>query len=518
MALPFASKSPKNRASGNAGGKTGPVPSLGPLFGKRNLRYGFVSVCITVAVIAVIVLFNVVLTTLFKRYPLDIDLTEDRIFEISGETRDFLTALDRDVDIYVLSTESAFTSGSPTEYFIQANEVIRRYSQYSSRVRLEYVDIIRNPNFPSRYPDLNLNPNDILLVCGDRARKLSPQDLFNIQSSYYGSFVASSKAEQAMTSALLIVTSTKTSLAAVINGHGEADITPLTELLRMNAWEVVTLNSMTEAVPPEAGLVILAAPDRDLSPEELDGIDTFLEGGNNRVFLYFSSYAQPGQVDGLVSLTNLDAFLTEWGVAVEPGIVFETNDARIIGASPYVSFADFTENDYSKPVAEKGLFPVLPQARPLRLVFEAERYRTTSTLIHSSASSGVRPADADAEWLPRAQDMRADIPLMTLSKSTRNNVEGDIVNAHVVVCGSVLALNQGVLGNINIGNSEFMLDLLGRLAGREDQIYVQDKTLGFSNLNITAAQVIIFALIFIVVVPLAVLGTGIVVWLRRRHR
>jgi hypothetical protein len=513
MALPFGSKS---RAG--ASGKARPPAPQGPLFGKRNLRYGFVSVCITVVVIAVIVLFNVVLTALFKRYPLDIDLTEDQIFEISAETRDFLGALDRDVDIYVLSTESGCTSGSPTEYCIQANEVIRRYSQYSSRVRLEYVDIIRNPNFPSRYPDLSLNPNDILLVCGDRSRKLSPQDLFNIRSSYYGSFVASSKAEQAMTSALLNVTSTRTSLAAVINGHGEADIGPLSELLRMNSWELVTINTMTEAIPPETSMVILAAPERDLSPEELERIDSFLEEGNNRVFLYFSSYAQPGQGDTPVSLAGLDAFLAEWGIAVEPGIVFETNDSRVIGASPYVAFADFAESEYAASVTDKGLFPVLPQARPLRLVYEAERYRSTSTLIRSSSSAGVRPADADLDWLPRTQDMRADIPLMTLTRSTRNNVEGDIVNAYVVVCGSVLALNQGILGNINIGNSEFMLDLLGRLSGREDQIYVQDKTLGFSNLNVTAAQVIIFSLVFIVLVPLAVLGTGIVVWLRRRHR
>jgi hypothetical protein len=32
------------------------------------------------------------------------------------------------------------------------------------------------------------------------------------------------------------------------------------------------------------------------------------------------------------------------------------------------------------------------------------------------------------------------------------------------------------------------------------------------------AQIIIFSLIFVVLVPLVVLITGIVVWLRRRHR
>jgi ABC-type uncharacterized transport system involved in gliding motility auxiliary subunit len=88
----------------------------------------------------------------------------------------------------------------------------------------------------------------------------------------------------------------------------------------------------------------------------------------------------------------------------------------------------------------------------------------------------------------------------------------------MVVCGSVLAWNEGVLGNSNIANSTYFLDLVGRLTGREDQIYVQDKTLGFANLDITASQVILLALIFIVLFPLGVLGTGIGVWLRRRHK
>jgi hypothetical protein len=511
---------PKSNKTGPSGaGASGKAPlSLGPLFGKRNLRYGFVSVCITVVVIAVIVLFNVVLTSLFKKYPLDIDLTEDQIFEISDETKDFLAELDRDVDVYVLNTESSFIAASPTEYFIQANEVIRRYSQYSSRVRLEYVDMIRNPNFASRYPDLDLNISDILIVSGSQARKLSPEDLFNIRSSYTGSYVSSSKAEQAMTGALLGVTNSKISLMTIIGGHGEADVSPLTELLSMNSWEARTINTMTEAIPPETSLLILAAPQRDLSVDELNTIDSFLENGDDRVLLYFGSYTQPGQTGDQPGFPNLDAFLSEWGIAVDSGVVFETNNDRII-YDPFMALADFVEGDYSKSVMEKGLSPVLPRARPLQIVFESRRYRRTNVLIQASADSGILPAEAESDWYPgRPQDMKANIPLMTLSSSMRTNAEGDFVNSHVIVCGSLLALDQSLLGNINIGNSTFFLDLLGNLAGREDRIYVQDKTLGFSSMNITMAQIIIFSLIFVVLVPLVVLITGIVVWLRRRHR
>jgi hypothetical protein len=484
---------------------------MGPLFGKRNLRYGFVSVCITVVVIAVIVLFNVVLTALFKRYPLNIDLTEDQIFEISDETRDFLTELDQDVNIYVLNTENAFTATAPTEYFVQANEVIHRYAQYSSRVRLEYIDMIRNPNFASLYPDLDPGIGDILIVSGARSRKLSPQDLFNIRSSYYGSYVSSSKAEQAMTSALLGVTSTRTSLAALITGHEESDVSSLTELLQMNSWEQVSFNTMTEEIPAGTSLLILAAPERDLSSDELSKINTFLENGDDRVFLYLSSYTQP-------DLPNLDAFLVEWGIAVDTGLVFETNNARIIGNSPFVALADFVENDYSRSVIEKELYPVIPQSRPLRILYEGQRYRRTSVLVQSSADSGVYPVDAPADWYPGPQNMKANIPLMTLTSSTRNAVEGGLISSHVVVCGSVLALDQYFLGSTSLGNSTFFLNLLGTLAGREDQVYVQDKTLGFTSMTITGAQVLVLSLIFIVLVPLVVLVSGIVVWLRRRHK
>jgi hypothetical protein len=496
---------------------------MAKIFEKRNLRYGFVSVCITLVVIAVIVLFNVVLTALFKKYPLNIDLTENRVFEISDTTKDFLKSLDQDVDIYVLNTESSFISSSPAEYFIQANEVIRKYSQYSPRVRLEYVDLIRNPDFPSRFPGTDAALNDILIVSGGRSRKLSPWDLFNLRADNYGRLdktSSSSKAEQAMTSALLGVTARKSSLAVVIGGHGELDVGGFTDLLKMNVWDVTTINTITEPIPPETSLLILAAPDRDLSVEELTKIDAFLEGGNNRIFFYLSSLSQPGQSDqpDEPSLPSLDAFLAEWGLAVDGGIVFETDGSRIIGDSPYLSFGDFVQDDYSKTVIDKGLYPVLPQSRPLRLVYDAQRYRKTQVLIRSSPSAGIRPVNAPLDWSPSARDLKADIPLLAMTSSVRNNVEGDIVRAYVLACGSAAAWNPSILGNINIANSSYFLDLLGRLAGREDQIYIQDKTLGFSNLNVTAVQVFILALIFIVLVPLSVLVTGIVVWLRRRHR
>jgi ABC-type uncharacterized transport system involved in gliding motility auxiliary subunit len=456
------------------------------------------------------VLLNVVITALFIRYPLDIDLTEDQIFEVSTDTKEYLKNLKKDVTIYVLNTEDRFTTTGPTEYFIQANQVIHKYEQLSSRVKLEYIDLIRNPDFSARYPEETLNMNDILVTSGGNSRIVSSMDLFNIRSSYYGSYVASSKAEQTMTSALLNVTSDKKFLAALIQGHSESDVSGFTDLLRLNTWDTVSVNLLTEDIPAETTLLILANPSRDLDIEELRKLDAFLGESHDRTLFCLSSIDQP-------PLPNLNDFLKEWGLAIEPGMVFETSNTRILMSTPYIAFADFAEDKYAKNASEKGLFPVIPQSRPLKILWEAGGWRTTTALIKTSATSGIRPADAPLDWAP-GPSLTGNVPILALSSFYRTNPQSEALSGHVLLCGSTWSLDQAMLGNLNFANSAYFLDLLGQLAKRDDQIYVQDKTLGFSELRVTGEQVIIFTLIFAILLPLGVLIAGIVVWLRRRHK
>ncbi|MDR2402601.1 MAG: GldG family protein [Spirochaetaceae bacterium] len=478
---------------------------------RRTFRHGIVSTFITALVILVVVMLNAGLSMVFRKYPLNIDLTEDQIFEISGDTRDFLSRLEKDVEIYILNTEEQFTASSPVDYFVQANEVIRKYAQLSPRIRLSYLDLLRNPDFGSRYPNVSLKVNDILLVSGDRNRVLSSSDLFNIRNSVYGQYIMSSKAEQAMTSALLNITGEDTVSVQVAGGHGEDDISPFIELLSLNVYEVGSFNLLTEDIPGDTSLVILAAPDRDLSEEELQKLDVFLASGNNKNLFYFASADQP-------ALPNLSAFLDEWGIAVDEGVAFETDRARIFGNSVYISFADYGEEEFSKNVSERGLYAVVPQSRPLRQVYEAERYRTVKTLLRLSPNSGIRPGVAGADWSPALEDLGGNVPVLLLSRSFRTGLSGSTERSNVLVCGSALALNSSILGSPNIANSAYFLDLTGSLTGRELSIRIVDKTIGFSELGITVGKLIVIAAIFVVLLPLAILITGIVVWLRRRHK
>ncbi|MDR1654583.1 MAG: GldG family protein [Treponema sp.] len=477
----------------------------------RKLRFGGVAAAITVVVIVFIVLLNVVVTALFKKFPLNIDLTENQIFQISDDTKRYISELNADVDIYVLNTEDRFTANTPPDYYVQANEVIRKYAQLSGRVRLSYVDLLRNPDFASRYPGQDLELNDILVAGGTKSRVLKYTDLFNIRTQYFQSYIVSSKAEQAMTSAILAVSSGAAHTASVLSGYGEDDISAFTDLLTLNNWEVQTQNLMTEAILPQAQVLILSAPSRDIAVEDLKKLDAFLDEGNNRVLFYLASAEQP-------PLPNLAAFLAEWGIEVEPGVVFESNQNLVINNSPFMGLLEYAEEEYSKSQAAQGIFPIVPQSRPLKALFDAARYRRVKILLRYSASAGIRPSDAGIDWEPNLNALEGNVPALLLSSQTRNNASGDLVSNHVLAAGSSLALNRSILGSPNLSNSGYFLDTLGTLAGKADSIYIMDKSLGMDQLGISTGRSLLLGAIFVALLPLGVLIAGIVVWLRRRHK
>jgi ABC-type uncharacterized transport system involved in gliding motility auxiliary subunit len=476
----------------------------------KNLKYGSVSIAITFLVIISIIMINILLGFLFKKYPLTIDLTENKVYEISGETKQLLAYLNRDVRIYVMNTEAGFASSVPQQYYVQANEVIRKYAQYSSRIRIEYVDIVRNPGFGSRYPQEDIAVNDVIVSAGEKYRALTQFDLFNIRTSFSGDYVASSGVEQAITSALLGVSSDKNYLVAALTGHGEQlqELEAFFNLLRLNNYEIININLLTGEIPPETSVLVIAAPSRDIPTEELRKIDAFLGGGANRVLYYLASVEQS-------NLINLEEYLEEWGIAVDRGVIFETNTSRLVSNTPFVAFVDYAEHNYSKNTARKDLTPLIPSSRPLRAVFDRHGYRSVTSLLQFSSHSGIYSEnDFETELL----EVTGNIPALMLSSQTRSNAERIPQSAHVLVLGSIYAMGEGILANPNIANAEYFLNLLSILTGREDQIYIPDKTIGFTGLGANFSQIIIITIIFMALLPLVVFSAGIFVWLRRRHK
>ena len=50
------------------------------------------------------------------------------------------------MEINILNSKDSFESGG--QYYVQAAAIIENYSKYSSRVTVNYVDLVKNPTLP----------------------------------------------------------------------------------------------------------------------------------------------------------------------------------------------------------------------------------------------------------------------------------------------------------------------------------------------------------------------------------
>ncbi len=483
------------------------------LLSNRKLRYGSFATALSVAFLVVIILLNVIFSVLAERYPINIDLTKDSIFMLTDESVDYLKGLEKDVDVFVLADEATFTAYGG--YYTQAVEVINKYSQHSKHVKVSYVDIVKNPTFTANYPDLELKNYDILVQCNGRSRVVSVNDLFNIRTSnsYYGSsYIASSKAEQVMTSAIMAVASDRVVKLAVTTGHEEYVSEGLQDLLTQNNFELVTVDLNTEDIPADADGAIMVSPSRDMDEAVLKKLDTFLSNDSNygKSFFYFADATQ-------APMPNMEAFLEEWGISIGDGVVFQTDNSKVMNYSPYFSLVDYVDEKYSESFASKGTYVTLPFSRPLSQVFTERNGFVTSTLLQFGEASGIRPGDAPDTFVPSASDVSGPIPGVILSTKARY-VNLEPYESHVVVCGTVSAVEGSILQSTSVTNGEYFTNLFNTLTQRDDVITIAPKVLGNSQLDITAQQAYTLLIVFMVVIPVAVMAAGLIIWLRRRNK
>ena len=128
--------------------------------------------------------------------------------------------------------------------------------------------------------------------------------------------------ERNITAAILRLASARMPRVYFLVGHGEVDLASqndggysgLAALLRDQGFDVQALvGPATAELPRDAEVLIAAAPERDLLPEELALLDRYLEGGGRLLAL-----SEPGLRSNFYS-----EFLRRWGFDLEDGVIVD---------------------------------------------------------------------------------------------------------------------------------------------------------------------------------------------------
>ncbi len=465
--------------------------------------------------IVLTLLINIVAGGLVSRFGLEFDLSANSAFGIDQQTIDYISQLEDSVKIQVLTTKERFVANS--NYNAQAAAVMEDFALHGKNIELIYVDYTRDPAFAGQYSQYELKEGDVIVESQGKSRHIPTQDLFNYVTNQTGAYeIESSKAEQAILSALLGVVSTDMPQVAVISGHGESLPEAFSELLLENNFELRGLQLSTEEIPAEIDLIMISAPQNDFSEQELQKLDAFLEnGGQYGKTVFYTTAAE------IPPLPNLELFLEEWGIAIGEGAVFETDEGRVFNYHPFYAVADYVDEQYTALIANPDVPFLAPISKPLELVYESRDERYTTTLLEFGASSGVRPGDAGEDFVADDAEQKGPMPAVVLSShKVRDsaNATNVVAMSSVLVSGSTDILQNYALENPSFSNSNYLIQLLNELCAREDVITITPKQLSAESLNITQQTADTIGGLFVFVFPAVVLVLGLVMWLIRRHK
>ena len=519
----------------------------------KKLKHGSMAIAFTAVFVAVLVLINIVATQVFERFPLSFDMTSNSSYSISDETIDYVKSIEKDVKITVLAEKDTFDTQNV--YTLQADEILQKYAQYNSKITIEYVDFLSNPNVVSQYDD-GLSAYDIIFETtqiGDdgkeykRTSVVSPLDLVNFSSevvsslsssgmtletmalSYYGNelnfvtayatqtfsnsagektnFIESSNAEQAYTSALMIVTDSNPVKITLLTGRGEA--APLNyyqTLMKANGYEVDSVNITTEDIPADTDLAVIAAPTVDYTDAEVKKVSDFLNNGTKlgKNLMYIESVQQP-------DTPKIDELLEEYGIILEDYCMYDAESSNV--SNGYLK-VNLSAEDYEKDIKNDSLTMLtMLYTKPITLKFDEEDMKKTVALL-KTADTGFKADMNTGDKISSGEQIAAAIGYKAAFND--DNTES---YSQVLALGSEFLLDDSILQATQYANSQWILSVTNQMTGKTTSgITIEPSKIGGELFELTDAQISIYKWTFILVIPLIVLVIGIVVWIRRKNR
>lgn len=469
----------------------------------KKLKLGVFSTGFAAVALAAVVAVNLVGTQLPDQVK-SIDVTSQKLYSITEDTRTMLKELKEDVTIYVLSNEK---SGDE-----MVKKTLERYRDSSGHISVVYKDPAVYPSFYTNYTDTSISAGSLIVEGEKRSRVISYNDLYETSIDYntYQQSVTGYDAEGQISSAIAYVTKDEMPVVYQLTGHQEQPLgATFTEAVGKLNVTLESLNLLeTDAVPEDAAALIINGPAKDLSADDAAKILAYLDKGGKA--LLSIGYTE-------TELPNYESILAAYQVEAVEGVLMEGDRSSYYQMPYYI----LTKASYDAATAQvSGDYIFMPYARGL-------------TYPKGEAEEGADSADRTYQELLTTSDAayaKADPQRMTTFEKEEQDVSGPFVmGLHVSAAGSgeentelyVFAsdsiftdeISEMVYGN----NATLFTGVLSQFTGGDSASVVPVKSYDYQPLTIHQKGVLLLGLGFAILTPLVLLVLGILLWARRRR-
>ncbi len=504
------------------------------------LKRGSYSLAITAAVIAGAIILNILVGALTNRFVLEFDMSTDKASTISQENIDYIKDIKDEIEIIVCAAEDTYASymeyyaqqyevsdSAAADYYNQTVKLLNRYADYNKKIKVSFYDTQSSEfsKIASEYANETLAYGDIIVSCEKdgtkKHKKVGFTDIYSLsEDSSYAAYgytmytVAGNRVETAVTGAIDYVTKGDIKKIGFITGHSSADITETYRgLLKDNNYDIeVISDTLITSIPSDLDTIVIAAPTTDFIGSELDAISAFLDndGKLSKGLLFFASVNSP-------YLTNLYEFLNEWGITVDEGVLFETNQNYHLPEDPltiglYPSGADKITSSMKMFISGNNV--------PLVSAFENENSITVTSLVTSSPNVVAAPKGTKAGWSGadkyKPQSYSGVLQAQKLDYDDDNNA----ISSYVVAFSSTDFIYSNYNEESSVSNKDISVSMAERATGADkSDIYFVSKTITNESFaaDVTQTQTTVIQIIFMGLLPILCIAAGIYIYIKRRN-
>lgn len=520
---------------------------------RKSFRYGGASVGLTIAVVAVIIAMNMIVSGLFNVFGQNLDMTADNLFALSEDSKTILSGREdgyNDVTIYFMAdrdqldmtASSANFYGDSTlwgmKYILELADAMAENHSY---IKVDFIDPTAEPGrikaiVGQEYYDSHSFSSGTVLIDnyaperdgkgdilkGSDGKPLSYWHNFRVYSrdAFYGFnlgdySVISFKGEYRLTSAILSVTTPVAPVAYFITGHGEpvgeyklgeetsdyGDAAYLWNLLRDSGYNIRKIDLQYEDFDTDGNaLAIVFGPRTDYTSSansqdagEIGKLRKFVETPGHSLMVLLN----PDTRD----LPALEGFVEAVGGVDYLDAKLRDNGSASVTVDGYSLVGDRAEgknllaDKLSKVDAERKV--IFRNTRPLRVTDSAK----ASAIYTVPASSGADLADAEA--------LKAGDALLTFSTISEGS--------YLVAAGTTMLPYVSYTERSDYANREVVAGALSVMADTENGYAVAAKVIPNEGLDLTTKQATVWTVILSVALPSVITVIGLVVNLRRRY-
>jgi ABC-type uncharacterized transport system involved in gliding motility auxiliary subunit len=450
----------------------------------RQTKYVAYATVYVIVILAITAIAN----TLANRYNKSYDSTANKRYSLSDQTAKIVKGLKQPATITYFNQTTRFQTGK---------DLLDRYANLSSKLRVDYVDPDRNPQ-AARDAGITAYGTAVVQIGAKKEQ-------------------AKSITEEEITGAIIRDLKTTARTVCFVGGSGEHQIddaardgySHMKDMLAKDNYVAKSMSLLTKAeVPAECTVLVIAGPRSDYQQPSVDAIRKYVEEGGRAMLLL-----DPPLKSGKAPIADNNALadvLQSWGVSVDKDLILDLNPVgQLAGLGPQVALVSAYD---SHAIVDdlKGTATGFPLTRSLTI---KNTDKTVVQKLFDSSQTSFATTALDSATVNTNDPKNKKGPVPIAAAGTYSTGKENSQGRFVVIGSSSWAANSFIGFN---GNADLAANAIDWLSSDEDLISIRPKQPEDRKVTMTRSQLNWVRLTSQFLMPAALLLMGVSVWWRRR--